>query len=143
MIFPPIYEFGNVMVFEPGVPNKERIVLRPTEVVDLSRYGVWAAWQHENGTVTPLPNLSFWFGLKTASPPSWIVIFTGKGEYRELSHLETKEPVLCFHWGSEQTLFNYRQLVPVVYRYDSFSIGTHMSPVPLFPPVQPTPQLSK
>jgi hypothetical protein len=144
MIFPPIYEFGNVMVFEPGVPNKERIVLRPTEVVDLSRYGVWAAWQSENGSITPLRNLSFWFGANTTvTPPCWIVVFTGKGEFRQAQHPGTKEPVYCFHWGNEETLFNFRQQVPVLYRFDSFSTGVHMTPLPVFFPSQKPSQISQ
>ena len=117
------------MVFEAGVPNRERIVFRPTASVELSGYGVWICLQLADGTVRPITNYSFWFGKVKVDPPSWVVIFTGKGEYRVVEHSETKEPIYCFHWGSEQTLFNHRVVVPVIYRFDSFSIGVQMSPI--------------
>ena len=97
MIFLPIYEFGNVMVFEPGVPTKNASCCVRPRLLDLSCYGVWVAWQSENGMITPLRNLTFWFGVRTVAPPCWIVIFTGKGEFRQLEHSQTKEPVFCFH----------------------------------------------
>lgn len=132
MRLPPIFEFSNVSVFHSGVPNEERIVLRPTESVELAQFGIFVAAQSKDGTLTPINDNFFWFGAMQISPPSWIVVYTGKGEFRELAHHTTKHPVYCFHWGREQTIFNFSELVPVVFRINQISTGGHITPPPSY-----------
>src|SRR5665213_3607696 len=77
MTFPPPLELSLFGLYEPGVPGKERIVLRPTESVNLAQFGIMLGWKLANGNVVPINDNFFWFREMIAVTPSWIIIFTG------------------------------------------------------------------
>jgi hypothetical protein len=139
MMFPPIWELMIVAMADGGVPNKERIIIRPTEKIDLGEFCVCAGLRHKDNpnVVIPLLDNIFWFSNLTIEPPSWIFIYTGKGEFRETTANGTNERALVFHWGREETIFNFLDIVPVIFRQAGILIG----PSPDRPPLPPIPGL--
>lgn len=115
----PIAELSVYGVEEAGVPNRERISLRPTETVNLGRYGVLLAIQNETGGLTPVPDHFFWFGERVISPPAWVILLTGKGENRVIEG--DRGPLHIFFWGKEQTLFNIPNIAAAVFEIGAFN----------------------
>ncbi|HWW02433.1 MAG TPA: hypothetical protein VNZ64_22235 [Candidatus Acidoferrum sp.] len=132
MIIPPIFEIGAVSVIASGVARHEHIAFRPTEPVNLAQFGILLGFQQENSVVTPIKDNLFWFGELEVSPPCWVVLYTGKGEYHVTHHFQTKHPVHVFYWGRETTLFKAREVVPVLVRMGGVAIGGHLTPPPKF-----------
>ena len=100
----PVFELSVVGIFDAGVPHKERIVLRPTQAVDLSHFALIIGVNTATGVV-PLTDLFRWLGPATIAPPSWLVVYTDPGEDVETVHEQTGEPVHVRHWGKSHTLF--------------------------------------
>ncbi|MEW6520038.1 MAG: hypothetical protein AB1461_11545 [Thermodesulfobacteriota bacterium] len=128
MILPPLFELSYIGVAEPGVPNKERIILRPSEVINLAQCGILLGLKNEGGIITPLQDSFFWFGEVVVGPPSWIIIYTGSGQYQQTLIPNTEQTAYTFHWGKNYTLFNFPNIVPVIFRMGGILTGT---PVPL------------
>ena len=123
--FPPIFELSIVTLADPGVPNRERVVMRPTEAVDLGQFGMAAGVQQETNPylVVPLTNNFFWFPSYVIEPPSWVFLYTGKGTQEITTVSGTSEAAYVFHWGGEVTIFNFREVVPVLFRQSGMLIG--------------------
>lgn len=100
----PVFELTLVGIEDPGVPHKERIVLRPTQAVDLSNFALIVGIYTDTGFV-PLKDQFFWVGSMVVAPPCWLVIYTDPGEYVETKHQLTGEPVHIGHWGRPTTMF--------------------------------------
>lgn len=101
----PIFELSVVAVVDAGVPHRERIILRPTQAVDLSLFALVIGSQTEIGMV-PWSDHFRWLGPQTIGPPSWLVIYTDGGQDVESTHEQTGEPVYIKHWGRAHTIFN-------------------------------------
>jgi hypothetical protein len=135
MIIPPIFELGSVTVSDPGVPGKERIVFRPTEQINLAQCGILIGWRGADGVTAPLDNEFFWFGEIIATPPSWIVVYTGKGnssvgDYKGHS-------VYYYYWGKGATVFNVSEVIPLVFKFAGIQFGGHLKQMPSFESVRP------
>ena len=104
-ILPPVHELTIVGVFEAGVPNRERIILRPTEPINLASFALVLTMTGQDGLVIPLPDHFFWLGERWLVPPAWIVVFTGPGRYQEGIHGSSGVPVIELHWGKSSVLF--------------------------------------
>jgi hypothetical protein len=128
MIIPPVFGIGGISVVSSGVASQEHIVFRPTEPMNLAQCGILLTFQHENGVVTPIRDNLFWFGDLEVAPPCSVVVYTGKGEYR--NHQKNNHPIHVFYWGKEATLFTVRELVPVLFRIAGISVGGHLTPPP-------------
>lgn len=125
MLFEPIIELTIIIVADAGVPNQERVVLRPTESVNLGQFGVTVGIRNSDNPnlILPLTDHFFWFPNLVVETPSWLFLYTGKGSYEETTRVGTSETAHVFHWGREITLFNYFELVPVVFRHSAILIG--------------------
>ena len=123
MILPTIHELTVVGVADAGVPNRERIVLRPTQAVDLAEFGLFIGIKTTLDMVTPAPDLFFWFGELTVHPPAWIVIYTGSGQYQQSIVPGTTDTAHTYHWGRPHTLFHTPEVVPVLFRLGGIEIG--------------------
>ena len=126
MIFPPVTELTVLGVAEPGVPNRERIIIRPTEPVNLAQFGIILGFRNPNGMVTPWLDNFFWFGEITIEPPSWIVVYTGKGEYQQTIVPASNQIAHSMHWGRDRTVFDVPNIVPVLFRMDAILIGNQL-----------------
>jgi hypothetical protein len=117
---PPIAELSIHGVFEAGVPNRERVCLRPTETINLAFFGVLLARRNPaDGSLSPIVDQLFWFGEKEVSPPSWIMLLTGKGETKTIT--ESEHPIHLFFWGKEHTIFQLENIIPVVFRFGNIN----------------------
>jgi hypothetical protein len=130
MIIPPIFELGSVTVSDPGVSGKERIVFRPTEQINLVQCGILLGWRETGGITTPLNNEFFWFGEAIATPPCWIVVYTGKGQYTQ--GIYNGHPVYFYYWGKDTTVFNVREIIPLVIKFGGVQFGGHLKELPTF-----------
>jgi|ERR1700736_1801262 len=141
----PIHELTIVTVADAGVPNMERIVIRPTEIVNLGQFGMAAGLASaEPNLVLPLTNNFFWFPSTLVEPPSWIFLYTGPGTTELTTLAGTSEAAYVFHWGVQSTMFKFREVVPVIFRQAGMLIGPNPSTSsfpkqPTLPPVPPVP----
>jgi hypothetical protein len=135
---PPIPELSVYGVIECGVPNKERICLRPSEEVNLAHFALLLAFRNNvTSELTPINDHFYWFGEKKVAPPSWIIIFTGEGQNKTV--IEKGVNVHIFFWGKNDVLFNAKPnvtIVPLIFRIGSFSA------VPLLPTPEQIKQIS-
>jgi hypothetical protein len=98
-----------------GVPNQERVILRPTMTVDLSSYFVGVGVLQYDGSVLPFNDFVYWLPGERVDPSHWIFLYTGAGQTAHTS-TDTNEPALVMHWGRSTTIFDSAALVPFVAR---------------------------
>ena len=128
----PVFEIAVVGIFDPGVPHKERIILRPTQAVDLSHFALIIGVNTDTGIV-PVNDFFRWLGPATIAPPSWLVIYTDSGSDIETEHEQTGEPVFIKHWGKAHTLFINSPLQIVLGVIKIGGIATWFAPKPATP----------
>lgn len=129
MILPTVFELAMVGVVDRGVPNRERIVLRPTENVNLHAFFLTLAVRAMNGMVQPLQDNVFWFPELVVTPPSWVVVYTGPGTQQKTVMPDSHQLAHTLHWGKMHTVFDHPDIVPVV-----FALGAILLPAPSHPP---------
>jgi hypothetical protein len=106
-------------VYDRGVPNRERIVLRPTQRIRLAEYIVTLALKLPGGLVRPITDNMFWFTEEISiEPPYWVFLYTGPGETRFTTLLNTKEPALVVHWGRQATVLSSESIDPVIFHLE-------------------------
>lgn len=132
-ILPPVHELTVVGVVDAGVPNSERIVMRPTQPINLAGFALILSISSQEG-VTPIPDQFFWLGERWISPPAWIVVFTGPGVFRESKHQTTGEQVLELHWGRTGVVFGQSGIAVSILRIGGLS--SHLAPTVAPPPPQ-------
>jgi hypothetical protein len=115
-------ELTIIGVFDPGVPNEERIVLRPEVVVPLNGYGIAVGIPAPGVGALPLFDNCFWFPEIEVSPPAWVILFTGPGKTKTFSTVEG-ENVLTLHWQRPYTIFGGSEVIPILFRVDAAAIG--------------------
>ncbi len=79
MRFPPILSVGPLIVEDSGIPNKERIVFRPTEPINLVEFGILIGVRQDNGLIRTIHDNCFMFDEIEVAVPSWVVVYTKKG----------------------------------------------------------------
>jgi hypothetical protein len=126
MIFPPPSELSMLGVYDAGIPNQERILLRPTEQVNLAQFGVLVGVRIASGDIIPLQDNFYWFGEIQIPSPSWIVLATGKGDASVTNHPKTGHPVFWFFWGKSATIFNGPIIMPIVFQIGSILLGNNV-----------------
>lgn len=123
MILETIHELTIVGVADRGIPNQERIIIRPTQMVNLAAFGLYLGVSRPNGMITPLWDHFYWFGEVVVTAPSWIIIYTGQGIYQKTRLPGTWEEAHTFHWGKPFTVFGQEGILPVLFRFDGISVG--------------------
>ena len=92
-------------ILDPGVPNKERVLVAVDEPTDLSSYVILQSFAPAPGKVAPGAAAAFWFPSELASKGDAVVLLTGPGQ-------ATKETLPngrighVFFWGLQTTVFN-------------------------------------
>lgn len=128
MILPPIHELTIVGIGDPGIANKERIVIRPTEPVNSAAFGLFLGMKLPNDLVVPYQDNFFWFGELIIEPPSWIIVYTGPGDFQKTTFLDSKDTVYIYHWGKKTTVFNRPDIVAFIFKYSAITIGQSLPP---------------
>jgi hypothetical protein len=128
-VLPPVHEFSIVGVYDPGAANRERIILRPTQRLNLAEFAICISHVHADGSVTPIPDLFLWLGDFWIAPPCWVVIFTGPGAFRQTTDTPSGELVFELHWGRANTIFNGGNLAVSLVRLGA--INSVLAPKPV------------
>lgn len=119
-------------VYDRGVPNNERVVIRVAEHVDMASYAL-VTGTHSlsgNGGVIPLANNFFWFGNGVLKPGDWIFVYSSPGAARVVDHEGTDDKMYVLHWGKTQTIFHVPTIVPILFRMDAFASTPVIPPPP-------------
>jgi hypothetical protein len=128
MFLLPAVQINLLGVADAGVPNSERIIIRPNEAVNLAKFGIMLATLNPDGSVTPMIDSFFWFGEVIVNIPSWIIVYTGPGQYQVSSMPNTQHTAYSFHWGRKTTIFFDPTIVPVVFSMDGILVGNLIPP---------------
>ncbi len=120
---PAISELALVGVADPGVANKERVVLRPTQVVALKQFGITLGmFDPSSGGARPIFDNTFWFPDLLVEAPAWILVYTGRGKSTE-GRLPNGDRVVTLFWHRQYTVFDNPIHVPVLFRLDAAIVG--------------------
>lgn len=113
---PNIDTLTLVGVFDRGVPNRERIVLRALQSVEMAQYGIIVGWNDAgpDGPIRPFNDLFYWFGDGVVQPNETIFVYTGKGEARKTTVEGSNAPAYAVHWGKANTMFADSRVVPAI-----------------------------
>jgi hypothetical protein len=134
MIFPPLIEVSAPVVEESGVPNKERVIFRPTQSINLVQFAIIVAIRQDNGSYNALVDNTFIFDDIIVKPPAWVVVFTGVGERKDTFF--KGEPVHIRFWGRSNVMFGVAEVVPVIARIGQVMIGGHSQMPPSWKTLQ-------
>lgn len=122
MTYPNLEIFG---VYDRGVPNSERVVLRSNSHVDLSQFFIFLGVKVplRSDMVFPIPDEFLWLGRGIIDPNTWVFVYTGRGEPGITTEITTKEPVKSLYWNKNSVVLDNVEVVPVLSNFGSFLIG--------------------
>ncbi|ACT50263.1 hypothetical protein [Methylovorus glucosotrophus] len=126
-------------VYDRGVPNKERVVLRVTQTLNLANYFLIVGLAHENN-IWPFNDSFLWLTNIEVVGPAWVFIYTGKGTPRVELEMNTKQPLHALYWGKEKVIFD-KDISPALVSFGPVEIGNKPSKdlsMVLTPPLFPT-----
>lgn len=119
---PDLQIFG---VYDRGIPNSERIVLRVNSPVNLGQYILVLGYRGHAGadTVLPIPDQSLWLGSTYIEAPAWVFIFTGNGQPGITHEKNTHEPLHSIYWNKPNIVLTHDDIVPALLHVDFVQIG--------------------
>lgn len=130
MIVGLIQEITVYDVFDRGVPNQERIVLRINETLNLGRYGLMLGIRAENGSAFPLRDNLLWFGDAIVNRGDWLFVYTGPGEPKASPVPNGQENMYSIHWGRPHVILHNRDVVPILFRVDAVQVPNSSTLLP-------------
>lgn len=121
-LFPDLQIFG---VYDRGLPNLERIVLRVNQNTNLSQYFIVLGYRGHLGvdTVLPIQDQFLWLGSNVIESPAWVFIYTGSGSPVITHEKHTKEPLHSLYWNKPNVVLAHNDIVPALLHVDSVQIG--------------------
>lgn len=122
MIVDFIYELEVYGVFDRGVPNKERIAILAKQPVNIGQHGVMIGIRENSGRALPIKDNLFWFGDAQLNAGDWLFIYTGDGKPSVSELPNSISRIFSIHWGRPKTVFDARELVPILFRVDAVFI---------------------
>ncbi|WP_267094509.1 hypothetical protein [Xanthomonas sacchari] len=122
-------------VYDQGIPNLERIVIRVMQEINLADYGLMLGIRAYNGSGIPIRDNMLWFGSGNVMPGDWLFVYTAKGETKITTVPNTSERIISLHWGRPATIFNGPEFMPILFRLDGIQF-------PPSPPLLIGPQTS-
>lgn len=119
----PLFELSLFGVYDPGVPNVERVVVRANAQVNMGQYALIVGMRAHGQDVFPFRDNFFWFGTGMVQPGDWIFVFTGPGEARVTQVPNSQEKIYSVHWGRPKIMFNHYDIIPSLIRLDAFQLA--------------------
>lgn len=110
-------------VEDAGEPNRERIVVRATEVCEMTNYFAGLAIRSAHGRYFPLNDNFFWFGNGLLRPNDWVFLYTGGGESKVHDVPNQPSKIYTVHWNRPNVLFASDEVVPYLGYMDDFEFG--------------------
>jgi hypothetical protein len=127
-LLPPIPELTLVGVFDRGVPNRERIVLKAETTIEVGNYAVVLGIRYlHTGVFVPIQDAMFWFGSGAAVANDWLFLFTGSGTFNSIPNADGTGKIYLSYWGREHTLFHDPTTEAVLWRIN----GANFPPPPV------------
>jgi hypothetical protein len=106
-----------------GIPNRERVYIQVLGSTNLRHWALIACAQLQSGAIIPLHNYLFWPGSMDVDPPCVIVVYTGPGETKITTLLDSKTPAVVLHWGQPKTVFTRDGMFkPALFAFANFQI---------------------
>ncbi|NKE70627.1 hypothetical protein [Candidatus Manganitrophus noduliformans] len=133
MIVNDLYELTIVGVYDRGVPNQERIVIRANQSVNLGQYGVMLGIRAAGNSAFPIRDNLLWFGDALINTGDWIFIYTGIGEAKVTTLPNSQERLYSIHWGRDKTILHHPDLVPILFRVDAVQVPYELPALPQKP----------
>lgn len=122
-------------VYDRGIPNLERVVIRVQAPVDMASYGLMVGAASGTGGVLPVRDQFLWFGNGVLNTGDWIFVYTSPGTPRKVPVSSgSGEEMFILNWQRTQTIFHVPTYVPLLIRMDAFQMAPPPPPVPLPPP---------
>ena len=125
MLLRTLHEFEIIGVFDRGIPNTERIVIRVKEQIQLTNYLLMLGIPVGENHAIPLNFDVFWFGDDILDPLTWIFIYTGPGQRRITTLNNTNDPAVVMHWGKRNTILNNENITPVLVSIEGVLVAPH------------------
>lgn len=99
-------------VVDKGVPDRERLVLRVLQDVDIGDFMLIRTGFEGNHVTTRVVN-TFWFPDRSVNAGDIIVVYSkrGYGKEKEISDSRTAH---FFYWGQDEPLWNNDDVAPVL-----------------------------
>jgi hypothetical protein len=123
MIVATVDELVIMAVLERGVPNKECVVIRADENVNLGRYGLMLGISSGSNSAWPIKDNLLWFGDGWIKKDDWLFVYTGPGHPTSNLLPNTGETTYSIHWGRSRTIFHTREVVPILFRVDAVAVA--------------------
>jgi len=113
-------DISLIGVYDAGVPNLERVVLRANSDVSLSSYCIIVAFKPSMGGVNfPLRDHFFWLGNTSVAAGDWIFVYTAPGAAQMNPLPNSSDRLLSLYWGKPQTIFQDRNLTAGLVRVET------------------------
>jgi len=125
-----ITELFVVGVFDRGIPNQERIVVKANEKVNMGQYGVMLGVKGANGTAFPISDNLYWFGDGYVFKGDWVFLYTGPGKPKTSELPNTKDKLYTIHWGRNVTVLGDENVVPILFRVDAVHVPSSIRSLP-------------
>lgn len=130
MILDQIYELTIIGVFDRGVPDRERIILKVNDLIDIGQFGILLGIRQQAGVATPLKDNFFWFGDGLVDSGDWIFVYSGAGTVLTDELPGSKNKIYSLHWGRDKTIFNNAEVAPMLFRMDGVLIPVEVPALP-------------
>jgi hypothetical protein len=127
MILQDITELELIGVFERGEPNKERIVFRANDDVNLGQFGIMLGVNLTGGFARPVRDNLFWFGDGVIKKDDWLFVFTSPGKPTSSPVPNSDNLLHSVFWGRKSVMLASAMIVPILFRIDAVIVGIHES----------------
>ena len=122
MILPDVIDLQLVGVYDRGIPNQERIVIKTNSWVNMAEYGVMIGLLGQNNMAAPYFDNLFHFKEISVVPNTWVFLYTGPGKEIQ-SKTPAGDPAFVFHWGKPDTIFAHSHVIPILFRIGAVQLG--------------------
>jgi hypothetical protein len=116
----PLEIFG---VYDRGVANEERVVLRANSPVNLSGYGLFLGFVGGQNNLFPINDQFLWLGDIMLDAPGWVFIFTGSGKSSVTTEGTTGELCQILFWNKPSVMLSDPTLMPGLVQLGAVQIG--------------------
>ena len=108
-----------VGIFDAGVANLERIVLRADQPVNLASYLLLIALRGEaGGGSLPLRDNMLWLGNTSIEAGDWVYVYTAPGVAQTSTLPNNTDKVISLYWGKSQTIFQAAHLTAALVKIE-------------------------
>lgn len=134
-------DLSVIGIYDAGVANLERIVLRADKPVDLAGYLLLIALRGQaGGGSIPLRDNMLWLGNTSIDAGDWVYVYTGPGVAQTTALPNNPNKVVSLYWGKNQTIFQATHLTAALIKIEhvqypayssQFALGQQQTGYPL------------